>query len=296
MISPLGFLPFSRILAIVPNLFDSHAVWLARWQAELDGSGMVLWENGWEDEPALDPGFFGYCNGSVQRYSPVWANESSIVSCIDIPTLAIWLSKSTMSLLTHYLLLAAVALTGVAADTADAPASAPRITSVKYSGQGCPQGSDSVARTGDFGNLGFKFSKFAANSPGTSSTTACEVHVQASGGSSGWQVSLADIWVKGHAVLQPGACANYFTTAFWSDDPTDTVTVRGTLNNDDDKVLDVPVTIHNSVPTGKSSWSQCIGGDGNPGILNVNFRVALSDERNIFTVDAEDVKFRWRQC
>lgn len=65
---------FSSSILVQCGLLGGKPNWMeAEW--------FTLWENGWEDEPALDPGFFGYCNGSVQQYSPVWANESSIVRC-----------------------------------------------------------------------------------------------------------------------------------------------------------------------------------------------------------------------
>lgn len=107
--------------------------------------------------------------------------------------------------------------------TGDSPPSLPTITSVSYSGNACPQGSNSVTETGDWGSLGFSFSNFSASSPGTTSNRNCQVHLEASGASAGWQVSLSDIAVHGHTVLQPGAHANYWTTSFWSESPANTV-------------------------------------------------------------------------
>lgn len=44
-------------------------------------------------------------------------------------------------------------------------------------------------------------------------------------------------------------------------------------------------------------WSKCIGGDGNPGMLNVNFRTALiGDGHGYFEVQTENWDFVWRQC
>lgn len=55
-----------------------------------------------------------------------------------------------------------------------------------------------------------------------------------------------------------------------------------------------PTTIKASVSD--PLWSQCIGADGNPGILNVNFRVAVASGAGSFKVDSEVLKYRFRRC
>lgn len=53
-------------------------------------------------------------------------------------------------------------------------------------------------------------------------------------------------------------------------------------------------TVRASVPD--PLWSQCIGADGNPGILNVNLRVAVAGGAGSFEVDSEVLKYQFRRC
>lgn len=116
--------------------------------------------------------------------------------------------------------LVAQALCPIVAVAADSPPSLPRITSVQYSGNGCP---NNGARSGDFNSPTFKYNNFAAASPGTNQTVNCEVHLQASGGSAGWQVALSHVNVNGHLVLDPGMSLDYYTQAYFSENAANTV-------------------------------------------------------------------------
>jgi len=124
-----------------------------------------------------------------------------------------------MSLLTSFALVAQV-LCPVLAVAADSPPSLPHITSVQYSGSGCP---NNAARSGDFNSPTFKYNNFAAAYPGTNQTLNCEVHLQASGGSAGWQVALSQVNINGHLVLDPGMNLDYYTQAYYSQDAANTV-------------------------------------------------------------------------
>lgn len=106
------------------------------------------------------------------------------------------------------------------ATDAAAPPTLPRITSVQYSGNGCP---DDASRKGDFNDPTFRFDSFAASFPGTGRTVNCEVHVQAAGATAGWQVALSQVNVDGRLVLDPGVGLVYFTQTYFSDDAADTV-------------------------------------------------------------------------
>lgn len=122
-----------------------------------------------------------------------------------------------MGFLTRFVLVLEVLYPALAA--AGGPA-VPRITSVQYSGSGCP---NNAARSGDFNNPTFKYSNFAAISPGTSKTANCEVHVQADGASAGWQVALSQVNVQGHLKLDAGMNLDYYTQTFFSENAGNTV-------------------------------------------------------------------------
>ncbi|KAI1079211.1 hypothetical protein F5B20DRAFT_545474 [Whalleya microplaca] len=162
----------------------------------------------------------------------------------------------------------------------DAPGDLPRIVSVSYSGSGCPSSSPAVERTGSgFNDVGFQLNGFEAQttpaaSPAASSVN-CQVHLQAAGASAGWQVGVAEVVVRGHLVLDPGARLEYYVSSFWSEDAGDTVTIHGTVPNSGPGRLDTDVTAHTTVPGANVVYSPCTGPDGAVGLLNVNFRVAL---------------------
>ena len=103
---------------------------------------------------------------------------------------------------------------------ADAPASQPRITSIQYSGNGCP---NDASRSGSFNDPTFTYNRFAAVLPGTTQTVNCEIHVQAAGATAGWQVALSDVTVNGHLVLEQGTRLDYYTTVFYSENAATTV-------------------------------------------------------------------------
>ncbi|OIW34602.1 hypothetical protein CONLIGDRAFT_638951 [Coniochaeta ligniaria NRRL 30616] len=175
---------------------------------------------------------------------------------------------------------------------ADTPASQPRITSVQYSGNGCP---NDASRSGSFSDPTFTYNRFAAVLPGTNQTVNCEIHVQAAGGSAGWQVALSDVNIDGHLVLDQGTRLDYYTTVYYSENAGSTTTARQHISNNGGSTLDYPVSLRQDIT--KPVWSECIGGDGSPGILNVNFRGALTGGGHAyFEVFTENWDFIWRRC
>lgn len=104
-----------------------------------------------------------------------------------------------------------------------APASLPSISSVSYSGSGCPSASPAVVRSGAFAEPAFRLNGFEAQVPGGTSTVNCQVHVQAEGASSGWQLGLESVTVRGHLVLDPGAALDWYVTSFFSEEAEKTV-------------------------------------------------------------------------
>ena len=111
----------------------------------------------------------------------------------------------------------------------DSPPTLPTISSLSFSGNGCPQngtGDKVVTATGDFNELDFVFHHFTAAIPGdgpASRTTNCQAHLTASGTTPGWQVSPSNITFKGFTVLQPGATLTIYITAYWSQSASQTV-------------------------------------------------------------------------
>ncbi|KAF2181107.1 hypothetical protein K469DRAFT_590376 [Zopfia rhizophila CBS 207.26] len=187
------------------------------------------------------------------------------------------------------LLLAAIAPALV---TAAPPEHVPKVTSLQFSGSGCPSSSGSVhsseALLGD--TQSFTFGQL-----GSDSTENCEIHLQGSGASSGWQVAIKEVTYKGDVRLKPGTQLDYFTQIFWSDRAADTTTLSGhiTCTGPDFKE---PVTLLQTVPASNPAWSKCIGDDGNTGILNVNFRPVISGNEGHFDFKSATWNLQWRKC
>jgi hypothetical protein len=102
------------------------------------------------------------------------------------------------------------------------PDALPQIKSITFSGSGCPS---DPKWSGSFNDLQISFGEFGARLPGDRSTVACQVHIQGTGGSPGWQVALKETWITGHVWLQPGTKLEYLTTSFFSQDAARTVRI-----------------------------------------------------------------------
>ncbi|KAI0817339.1 hypothetical protein GGR55DRAFT_13632 [Xylaria sp. FL0064] len=184
------------------------------------------------------------------------------------------------------------------------PAAQPHITSVTYSGTGCPSSSPGVDRTGaGFSDIGFRLNGFSATLPGIeTSNENCQIHVQATGCTAGWQVGIQSATIKGHLVLDPSASVTWYLTSYWSENAAATSTISGTISNTGSSRLDQDIT--RSADAGAVAWSPCAKADGFLGILNVNFRVALDAPGNQYgyfgkdadVATAESWDYVWRQC
>ncbi|KAJ4394449.1 hypothetical protein N0V93_003667 [Gnomoniopsis smithogilvyi] len=159
------------------------------------------------------------------------------------------------------------------------------VTQFVYSGSGCTQGSNSVAVSST--STGYTVQVYTFDEFTTSDTQNCELHFQGSGLSAGWQVSLTEFDAVGSAKGAVSAVW-WFWQAYWSDDAADTLTLSGAIENPAGTSL---VKANVTEPL----WSQCIGASGNPGILNVNFRVVVTGEGS-FEVDKEMLKYQFRRC
>lgn len=208
----------------------------------------------------------------------------------------------------------------------DTPSSLPRVTSIQYSGSGCPSSAPGVDKLGSWDDLAFRLNNFEVSLLNAADSTAnCEVHLQVSGCSAGWQVGIKDVYVNGHLVLDPGAELDFYVTSFWSQDAAKTVshpqhvkltqerkgadrshkvTVKGTIENDSSNRIDEVATAHAVIPNSRVVWSPCSSSSGDIGILNVNFRAALQADgsqsgyfgKGSDTTATESWGYVWRRC
>jgi hypothetical protein len=208
------------------------------------------------------------------------------------------------------LFLAAIAPALVAAAPLDvdvaAPPTAPKITSLEYAGNGCaPKGSVKSSSTTIGDSATFTFSEFRGDD-----TNNCGIHLQAQGGSSGWQVAIKDVEYKGSVNLKPGSTLDTTSQVFWSEAAAKTVSTtlysRTTPNAytsqqsgysadivcKDEGLKDSFTVKHG----GDLNWSKCTGNDGYPGTLNVNFRPVVKGNGGSYDIKSATWRFVWRRC
>ncbi|USP77458.1 hypothetical protein yc1106_04732 [Curvularia clavata] len=185
----------------------------------------------------------------------------------------------------HILPLFSLALVALAA-----PPTSPTITRLVFSGSGCPNDSGSVKfdsnTLGD--TAGIAFSQLKGDS-----TDNCAVHIQSAGASAGWQVAVRQVDYVGDVVLKGNSELNTFTSIFWSESAGDTGVLTGGLTCDGPEMKDY-VTVRSS--TSDLKWSKCTGQDGNPGILNVNFRPVIQGDYGTYDFKHAGWKLEWRKC
>ncbi|KAF1968458.1 hypothetical protein BU23DRAFT_583263 [Bimuria novae-zelandiae CBS 107.79] len=171
-----------------------------------------------------------------------------------------------------------------------APDRAPQITSLKFSGSGCPNDSGSVKAV--YGELGdnpvFTFSQLRGADTGN-----CELHIQSSGASQGWQVAVKEVTYQGNVQLSSGSQLDTITQAFWSEHAADTTVLRGSVVCAGSDIKDY-VTVRSS--TNDLKWSKCTGSDGNPGILNVNARPVVQGNSGTYDIKQATWGLQWRKC
>ncbi|PVI04592.1 hypothetical protein DM02DRAFT_691587 [Periconia macrospinosa] len=174
--------------------------------------------------------------------------------------------------------------------SAAAPPSAPRITSLRISGSGCPNDSNSVKSSSDtLGNsASFTFGQLKGDD-----TSNCEIHIQASGGTEGWQVAVKEVAYAGDVQLSSGSQLDAITQAYWSEKASDTSVLRASVTCAGPDIKDY-VTVKSS--TNDLKWSKCTGSDGNPGILNVNFRPVVQGNSGKYDFKHASWGLVWRQC
>ncbi|KAF2677897.1 hypothetical protein K458DRAFT_318418 [Lentithecium fluviatile CBS 122367] len=173
---------------------------------------------------------------------------------------------------------------------AAAPEHVPRITSLRISGTGCPNNSGSVKSTNGVlaDTATFTFGQLRGED-----TDNCEIHIQSTGASEGWQVAVKEVAYQSNVALKPGSQLDTITSAFWSEAAADTSVMRTSLTCAGPELKD-SVTIRSS--TSDLSWSKCTGADGNPGILNVNARPVVQGNAGSYDFKQVTWGLVWRKC
>ncbi|TLS30380.1 hypothetical protein PpBr36_03793 [Pyricularia pennisetigena] len=180
-----------------------------------------------------------------------------------------------MAPLTQLIAVLAGLATLATAAPADTSESTPAIKSVTFSGNGCPQSNSPRVTESDSDGLSFSFDDFQASTyPAKSRTANCQAHINTAGVGAGWQVAVSEVLVTGKGKIAAGDSLDHFTTVFFSQQASDTVSSQGTFRNGKSVDSSAPEEIRAAPST---LWSSCTTrSDGD--ILNVNFRVALLDQ------------------
>ncbi|GKT41414.1 uncharacterized protein ColSpa_01595 [Colletotrichum spaethianum] len=178
-------------------------------------------------------------------------------------------------------------------------ASALRINSVSHSGPACPQDAR-VTWSGGLDDLTITLSDFS-ETLAAGQMTSCQVHLLVDGGEAGRALVLQDVVVRGGLYLSSNAKVDFYTTAYWSEAASDTVT-KSTSTSSGAGAVARNVAVAQRVDTA----STCVGGDGYVGILNVTFRIiSQAGSRVVFGRERKDggtspvteaLTFKWQGC
>ena len=104
----------------------------------------------------------------------------------------------------------------------------PSMSSVSFSGNGCPQGSaEYLDMNSRWNEAVFALTQFRAEDTAASPTERtqnCQLHANMVGGAQGWQVAVQSLTVRGFASLSRGSSFTAFGTVYWSQDATNVST------------------------------------------------------------------------
>ncbi|KAH9904967.1 hypothetical protein F4778DRAFT_53119 [Xylariomycetidae sp. FL2044] len=216
-----------------------------------------------------------------------------------------------LSTITHVLMIgSAAAMTLRPSDSFQekrlAPFTPPVIESVSFSGNGCPQDSTPKVQSSAWESFSFTIPSFLLSTTNVETRTAnCQAHLNLGEGPPGWQVALRDVWSRGHVELAPGVSLTQYITVYYSQDAAKTATATLEVPSSPDSTVAKDITLHAVVPDASLVWSPCIGGDGAVGLVNVNFRMALTATdataygyygKSKTTSVIERWGWVWRQC
>ncbi|SPN99898.1 uncharacterized protein DNG_02750 [Cephalotrichum gorgonifer] len=182
-------------------------------------------------------------------------------------------------------------------------ASALRITSIKTSGTACPStAAESVTSAGTLSDLTVTLPAYDVSldaSQGQNSSTNCALMIAFDKGEVGKSLVLESVKVWSGLTLEAGGAATLFTSAFWSENPSNTIVARRETSSTPAYADNVSINSDLGVP------SSCVEESGNVGILNVNFRVLAT--KGVVTLGPETVGgkkqpatehlgFKWVDC
>ncbi|KAI1268824.1 hypothetical protein F5Y18DRAFT_423054 [Xylariaceae sp. FL1019] len=184
----------------------------------------------------------------------------------------------------------------------------PTIISSSFSGNGCPQTAQPKLISSTWSNFSFRLPAFEVSTDGgvQAKTQNCQAHLNLGGGTPGWAVALRDLWSTGHVTLEgEGVTLTEYLTVYFSQDAGSTATATQSITNTGNSTIPRNLNWHTIMPSEDLIWSPCIGEDGDVGIVNVNFRVALtSSDANAYGYYGAGVNssvqerfgWVWRQC
>ncbi|KNG46325.1 secreted protein [Stemphylium lycopersici] len=152
------------------------------------------------------------------------------------------------------------------------------IVDTTYSGNGCPQGSVSTSTSTDKTVVTYGFDAFQTYiGPGTTPADRsknCQLHLNLKY-PGGFQYAVVDATYHGWARLDQGVTGSFITTYYFSQDAGKTQTTRMSAVGGGALAAGQVYTKQDSVETTATIWSPC----GQNGILNVNNRIALSNNK-----------------
>ncbi|KXH52387.1 hypothetical protein CNYM01_03450 [Colletotrichum nymphaeae SA-01] len=200
-------------------------------------------------------------------------------------------------------------------------AAALRIKSVTHSGPACPQ-TDRLTWSGGLDDLTITLPDFS-ETLAAGQTTSCQVHLLIDEGESGKSLLLQDVTLSGGLYLSSNTKVDFYTTTYWSETASDTVSLLYTLIGcwTEDRMLTCGEKVTKSTSTASGSTavfrnvdvaqrvnsvSPCTGADGYVGILNVTFRiisqggglVIFGKERKDGATSpvTESLALKWQSC
>ncbi|KAL8294585.1 hypothetical protein RB597_007783 [Gaeumannomyces tritici] len=215
----------------------------------------------------------GAAQGLVDQSTAAPATSIEPISPTELPTSVlepIGISSSASSS-------TGTSITPTATSTPAPHTPSANITSISFSGNGCPQGTH-MQVTGDLiSGLQFTVPNFTVASRSDfdprKRTANCQAHLNIGVGEKGWQISPDLIGYRGFSVLDSsGTRVDFYVTSYWSHDAAVTESTKTTISNPDGRRLAkfVDTAVRHEL------WSACAGKNGGSvGLLNINFRASV---------------------
>ncbi|OAA60257.1 hypothetical protein SPI_05381 [Niveomyces insectorum RCEF 264] len=161
------------------------------------------------------------------------------------------------------------------------------ISSVGFSGSGCPQGSVSTSISPDRTVVTFGFDEFQTyigpDYDLGDRTKNCQLHLNLKY-PGGFQFAVLDSTYHGFAQLDRGVTGTFYSTYYFSQDASATVTTQTSIAGGGTWADGQVYTKNDKVPTASVIYAPC----GATGILNVNNRIVLASSNKTATGQVTD--------